>query len=211
MTYVAAADLRERTRKPWAAGLVLGEADGSDADLDNIIAIVTSRLELELNDDFEPPNPDNDEIIDVDGTGTYTLYLPRRTRSLTTVKTRDDLGNLTTQASTTYRLSSSLNAAGTAMLNGAKLDELVALNLSTVCWPLGIATIQLTGKFGWAAVPDDIKRLVALDVYNIVKATADPLSTITQRTTVDAIILEGDSRERGNIVTSYRREGVLVG
>jgi hypothetical protein len=190
---------------------VLSEADGTDALLDTVIALVASRVEAELHDDFEPPNPDSDETLDVDGSGGWSLYLPRRTRSLTTVHTRDSFGALTLQASTTYRLKSSLNAAGTAMVDQRKLDVLEVLHgLSTVVWPYGTNTVQLVGKFGWAAVPDDIKRLVALKTYDLVKSNADPLSQITQRTTVDAILIQGESREIADIITRYRRDPVMA-
>jgi hypothetical protein len=65
--------------------------------------------------------------------------------------------------------------------------------------------VQLVGKFGWAVVPTDIKRLVALKVYELIKAKADPLSTIIQRTTADAILTYGPSTEITGIVERYRR------
>ena len=173
---------------------------------------MTARVEADLRDDFEPPTPDSDVALDVDGTGTWLLYLPRRVRSLTTVQTRDSYGTLTTQTATSYRLKGSLNAAGTAMADGAKLDWLEALEgLSTIVWPYGTSTVCLTGKYGWAAVPTDIKRLVALRVYDLAKAKADPLSNITQRTTADATIILGDSREIADIEARYRRDEVMVG
>lgn len=212
MAYIAAADFRERSVKPYCANLILGETDGTDSYLDLIIAQVTTQVELDLNDDFEPPTPDVDEVIETNGNGLFTLYLPRRTRSLTAVKTRDMLGTLTTQAATSYRLRSSLNAAGTAMTDGRKLDVLEALTgLTTGVWPIGAMSLQLTGKFGWAVVPDDIKRLVALMVYDQIKGSTDPLSRIVQRQTLDATITYGPSQEITDIMRRYRREQVYVG
>ena len=77
-------------------------------------------------------------------------------------------------------------------------------------WPMGAGTVKLTGKFGWAAVPDDIKRLVALRVYDQIKANSDPLTSITQRTTVDAVITYGPSREVTDIEDRYRRQPALA-
>lgn len=213
MTYIAAADLRERTRKPWAVGLVLGVEEASDADLDSVIALVATRIELATGDRFDPPVPDNDEALDCAGSGTTRLYVPRRVRSITTLKTRDTAGTLTTQASGSYRLHSSLNAAGTAMADGAHLDWLDVLLPLTVgsVWPSGAATVQITGKFGWAAVPDDIKRLTALLVYDAVKARDDPLSRISSRTTIDAAYTYGEPREVLDILQRYSRPTVLVG
>ena len=57
--------------------------------------------------------------------------------------------------------------------------------------------------------PDDIKRLVALRVYGLVKAKADPLTTIVQRTTIDAVITFGPSVEEREIIDRYARFAVM--
>ena len=212
MAYIAAADFRERTVKPYCANLLLDETHGTDSYIDLIIAQVTTQVELDLADDFEPPNPDNDETIDVDGWGTLRLYAPRRVRSLTTVAARwPDVSTFTTLASTSYRLRKSLNTAGTAMVDGRTSDWLDAMpGLFTGIWPLGAETVRLTGKFGWAAAPEDIKRLVALRVYDLIKGNADPLSRIIQRQTFDATITYGPSTEVADITARYRRTPALA-
>lgn len=210
MAYIAAADFRERTVKPYCTNLILGESDGLDAYIDLIITQVATQVELDLADDFDPPNPDTDEIISVDGSGWSRLYLPRRVRSLTTVETRA-LEVYTVQASTKWRLRKSLNTAGTGMIEGRVSDWLDAVSLSTTIWPLGADTVRLTGKFGWAAVPDDIKRLVALKVYDLIKGNADPLSRIVQRQTLDATVTYGQSSEIADIMARYQRTPLVVG
>ena len=213
MAYIAAADFRERTVKPYCANLILGETDGTDVYLDLVIAQVTTQVELDLADDFEPPGGDADEAINVDGWGTTRLYAPRRVRSLTTVQTRQPwLTTLVTEnATTAYRLRKSLNATGAAMIDGSTSDWLDALpGLSTGIWPLGAETVKLTGKFGWAVVPDDIKRLVALKVYDQVKGSGDALSRIVQRQTLDATITYGPPEEITNIEKRYRRQPALA-
>ena len=210
MAYIAAADFRERTVKPHCANLILSETDGLDAYIDLIITQVATQVELDLADDFDPPSPDTDEIISVDGSGWSRLYLPRRVRSLTTVETRA-LEVYTTQASTKWRLRKSLNTAGTAMIEGRVADWLDAVSLSTTIWPAGADTVRLTGKFGWAAVPDDIKRLVALKTYDLVKGNADPLSRIVQRQTLDATVTYGESTEITDIMSRYQRTPLVVG
>jgi len=202
VAYIAAADFRERTVAPWCAGLILGETDGLDAYIDLLITQVVTRVELDLGDDFEPAGGDPDETLNVNGSGRARLYTPRRVRALTTVKTRADDGTLTLQATSVWRLQKSLNTAGTAMLDAARLDY---LELFSSVWPEGTQTVELVGKFGWAAVPTDIKRLVALKVYDLIKAKADPLSTLVQRTTVDAILTYGPSTEVTEIEDRYRR------
>lgn len=210
MAYIVAADFRERTLKPYCVNLALTEGDGSDGYIDLIITQIATQVELDLSDDFDPPNPDTDEVISVDGSGWSRLYLPRRVRSLTTVETRL-LEVFTVQASTKWRLRKSLNTAGTAMVEGRVSDWLDAVSLSTSVWPWGADTIRLTGKFGWAVVPDDIKRLVALRVYDQIKANSDPFSRITQRQTIDATITYGPSTEVMDIMNRYQRTSLVVG
>jgi len=202
VAYVAAADFRERTQKPWTANCLLTEADGTDAYLDLVITQVVTQIELDLDDDFDPPNPDNDETIYVGGTIGSRLYIPRRVRSLTTVSTQPLSGSPTAISSTSYRLHASLNTAGTAMVDRRRRDWLDS-NSATIWASAG--GIQLIGKFGWAVVPGDIKRLASLRVYRMVKANADPLTTITQRTTADAIMTFGPSDEETRIVNNYSR------
>jgi hypothetical protein len=210
VAYIAAADFRERTVKPHCANLILSENDGLDAYIDLVITQVSTQVELDLADDFDPPTPDTDEIISVDGSGWSRLYLPRRVRSLTTVETRA-LEVYTVQASTKWRLRKSLNTAGTAMVEGRVSDWLDAVSLSTTVWPYGADTVRLTGKFGWAAVPDDIKRLLALKVYDLIKGSTDPLSRIVQRQTLDATITYGPSSEITDIMSRYQRTPLVVG
>jgi hypothetical protein len=202
MAYIAAADFRERLMKPWTANVVLTEADGSDAYLDLIISQVTTQIELDLDDDFEPAGGDPDETIFVQGTIGSRLYVPRRVRVLTSVSSRSLSGTLTALSATSYRLVSSLNAAGTAMVDGRKLDWLDSRSGNT--W-YSDGGIQLVGKFGWAAVPTDIKRLAALRVYGLVKATSDPMTVVTQKTTVDAVFTYGPSVEEQAITERYNR------
>ncbi|MGH2373047.1 MAG: hypothetical protein ACRDIC_06155 [bacterium] len=202
MSYAIAADFRERTLKSWTANLLLTEADGTDDLINLFIAQVAGQLELELDDDFDPPTPDNDETIFISGTIGSRLYVHRRVRSLTTVSTRSLSGTITALTATSYRLQSSLNAAGMAMIDGRKRDWIDSLSVNT--W-LSDGGIQLVGKFGWAQVPNDIKRLVALRVYEMIKVTGDPLSTITQQTTVDASRVFGESREMSRLISIYGR------
>lgn len=211
MAYIAAADFRERTVKPYCANLILSETDGIDSYIDLIIAQVTTQVELDLADDFEPVSGDADETLDVTGWGTTRLYTPRRVRSLTTVSVRWPW-DTTFTATTAYRLHKSLNAAGTAMLDGAGSDWLDAMpGLTYGGWPAGADTVRLVGKFGWAAVPDDIKRLVALKVYDQIKGSSDPLSRLVQKTTGDAIFTYGpDSKEITDIVNRYQRSPALA-
>jgi hypothetical protein len=203
MAYVAAVDFREETRKPWTKSLVLTQADCGDTELDALIAQVAGLIELELDDDFDPPDQDPDQTIIVDGTVGSRLYVPRRVRTLTSVGTRSLAGTVTPVAATAYRLHSSLTNAGTVMTDGYRKRDWLD-SLSSTTWAYD--GIQLVGKFGWAMPPGDIKRLVALRVYDIVKPTGDPLSTVAQRVTSDGSLILGESREMARIVAAYNRK-----
>jgi hypothetical protein len=203
LAYIAAADFRERTQKSWCGNLILSEGDGTDALLDSFITQAAASVEVELDDDFDPPSPDNDETVYVDGTIGSRLHIPRRVRSLTTVSSRNlSNGNIVAIPTSRYLLHSSLNAAGTAMIDRRKRDWLDSSSGDT--W-YSSGGIQLIGKFGWSAVPTDIKRLVALRVYRLIKATTDPLTIVTQKTTVDSIMTFGPSSEETSIVDRYSR------
>jgi hypothetical protein len=203
MAYIAADDFRQETQQPWCKGLILTDGDAGEAELDPLIAQAAGLIELELDDDFDPPDPDADQTIFVDGTVGSRLYVPRRVRSLTTVSTRSLSGTITALPATSYRLHSSLSAAGTGMLDGnRKRDWLDSLSFTT--WAAD--GVELVGKFGWAAVPSDVKRLVALRVYDMVKPTDNPLSTVAQRNTADGSEVLGESREMARIVAAYGRK-----
>ena len=60
-------------------------------------------------------------------------------------------------------------------------------------------------------MPDDIKRLVALKTYDLIKGNADPLSRIVQRQTLDATITYGPSSEVTDIMNRYQRTSLIVG
>jgi len=208
VTYAVPADFREPTQKHWARDLVLGP-EITDALLTQTIAWVATQLELDLADRFDPPTPDNDETIDVDGSLTSRVYLPRRIRSLTSLQTKNTSGTLASVASSTYRVHSSLNAAGTDFaFDGHRGSDYIDAFGWT--FPIEAGSLRLVGKFGWAVVPDDIKRLVALDVYDIVKGSSDPTSRLIQKNTADATYTYGPSREAEEIRARYSRRKAWV-
>lgn len=214
MAYIAAADFREATPAEYCSGLALTTAEASDATLGSAIARLSQRFDDLTSDHFESETL----TLELDGDGTTRILLPRRCTALTTVKTRDQAGTLTLQASTAYRLHSSLDSTGSKRIYGS-LDwiDLVPLSgglVSTVDgpygWPCGPQTVQVVGTFGWTTCPTDVKRAVALMVYDHFK----PISDQTRR--AEGWVINGISYTRSvtgtglpevdAVIDDYRRD-----
>jgi hypothetical protein len=219
MAYVAAADLTLKSKKSWAQGLLLTEAEGDVTFVDSVIADIELQVNQMLEDDFAPEAGDADVTLELSGSGTSRLYLPRRCRLITTVKTRADTGTLTTEAAISYRLHSSLNAAGTAMVDNSHFDWIDIIQPLSVgsSWPEGWQTVQVVGKFGWTSPPNDIKRLVTLLVYDTIKEKNSNLRR-TEKLQTDQnsfIFVNPDPDETGipeadRIIRRYRRSPLMV-
>jgi len=216
MAYVAPGDLLAKTKKSWAQGYTLTESDGDATYIASVIADVEAWVDLTLDDDFEPAGGDPDTTLDVDGSGMPRLYVPKRVRSLTTVELRDSAGILTAQAATLYRLRSSI--VNGALAGGADYLELIgSLSASGGAWPYGINAVKLTGKFGWAAPPAEIKRLVALLVFDRVKSKNGNLRKTEQLQTRDATYTFVDPEdiktgitEADDIIYRYSHRGLVT-
>jgi hypothetical protein len=218
MAYIAAADFTIKGRKSWTRGLTFTEAEGDATAIDAVIADVELWVNDKLQDDFEPAGGDPDTTIDIDGSGTARLYIPKRIRSLTTVSTRAADGTLTAQASTLWRLHSSIEA-GVLVGKFDYLDVIEGKTLQTVgnFWPMGTQTVRLVGKFGWAAPPNDIKRLVALLVYDYLKPADGKLRKTRTLDTRDATYtfvaaeeMQTGIREADDIFSRYSRSFPVV-
>jgi hypothetical protein len=126
------------------------------------------------------------------GDGSSTLVLPQRCTAVTTVKTRDSLGALTTQASSTYRLHSSLNSAGSDLVAPDSEDyiqvipgQYLVLQYGGYGWPVGPQAVQVIGTFGWTVTPPKVKRAIALMVYDQLKPMAPILRKVSSYRTSD--------------------------
>jgi hypothetical protein len=122
------------------------------------------------------------------------------------VKTRDHLGNLTTVTpTTTYRLRSSLDAAGAVMVS--KIDYLDIVSWSNGLsgpdifdpwrWPRGTQAVQVTGNFGWTVTPYAAKRAVALMVYDRLKPIRADFRMAERVTTADSTQTRGTTFPSG--------------
>lgn len=206
MAYLEPEEFRVAGKQPWTEGLLLPDVD--EGYLAAVIAQAQIDVDAMLGDTFEPPNPDNDVTIDVAGRGGSRLYLPRRVRSIATVKTRDANGVLTTQASTLWRVTASTGES--APYDYLDVIPGQALAGGTGFWPRGSATVQVVGKFGWAETPADVKELAALLVYDRIKPSNDPMGRITQLSTSDATQTFGEPRRVEEIKRRYRRQFVMA-
>lgn len=212
---MVSADFREGTKKDYCFGLELSPSDAPDAELTTAITRLSERVDLVTNDHFESETA---ATFEIDGSGETRLYLPRRVRSVTTVKTRDLDGVLTLELAASYRLHSSLNAAGTETEGDfdwiGVIPGQVLVNGGKV-WPDGVQTVQVVGNFSWAATPTDIKRLVALLVWHNFKPIQADLRLSQRWQTQDATYERAESEpfgipEADELVARYRRPDLIL-
>lgn len=226
MAYPTAADFRTPTLAEYAQGLVLG-SDVLDATITAVIARIVDRVEILTNDIFVPTAA----TYDLRGDGTSRLELPQRCTAVSAVNTRDYIGNLTLQTAASYRLVSSLDAAGATAIrspaDGSDYLEVVPyqylkgiIGQPWWTWPVGPKTVQVAGTFGWTVTPPPINRAVALMVYDQIKPMNPGLRRASQLQTADAVYtyLPNDPDhptgidDADEIIREFRRAaGLMVG
>jgi hypothetical protein len=226
MAYLAFADFRTATLNEVCQGLSLTVGEAPDASLTTAIARMSMRVDDWTNDHFESQS--GIETLDVPYESIF-LYLPRRCTAVTLVQTQDPTGLATTQAATSYRLLSSLDAAGANLREAqASTDKLtivpppgnglvVTLSTTPWVWPVGPATVLVTGTYGWTVCPGDIKRALALLVYYHFKPIRADLRMAETVSVADSTIRFGATFPSGipeadDIIFDYKRDlAVYVG
>jgi hypothetical protein len=202
MVYLTPDNMRSASLAEFAIGLDLTDDEAETTRLAASIARWSFRFDLEAVDHFEPATL----TLELDGDGTPQLELPYRCTAITTIKTRDNAGNLTTQPSTVYRLHSSLDSAGANPLDDRSRDwvEIIPYTYLTLAgqvgwtnwsagwawgsvWPPGPQTVQVVGTFGWTTTPADVKRAIAMLCYRDFKPQADVLQFATQWSSGSAV------------------------
>jgi hypothetical protein len=229
MAYLTAADFHPDTLNEACQGYALGDVDA--AKITSAIARLSQRLDDYTNDHFESEAA---LVLEIDGTGSPRLYLPKRCTAVTSVKLRDETGTLgSAQAATAYRLRSSLYATGSKRLDTRQLDWLdlvpysgglvsVPSGTDGYCWPAGPQTVQVTGTFGWTTCPSDIKVALAQMVWDHFTAQGGALGRTEQLTangeTFSFVATDPEAgfftglRDVDAIINNYRRSyPVLVG
>ena len=220
MAYPVAADFRAPTLAEFCRGLVLTQAEASDPDVTAAVAAMAARVEAWCDDRFTSDTA----TYDLSGDGTATLYLPARCTAVSSVKTRDPLGTLTTQDTGVYRLVSSLDAAGAERLGPDATDYLevvpsrylAGVMSPSGAWPVGPEVVEVAGTFGWVTTPRDVSRVVALLVWDHFKALDPYRRSAQQWNTFDTQYVREEGgpstmREANDIIAAYRRpSGALV-
>ncbi len=228
MTYLVPNDFRPSSFAEYCAGVTLTPEEASDPRLTAAIARVSVQFDAATSDHFESRSV----TYTLNGSGTRVQPLPERCTSVTTVKTMWFDGTQTTQDASVYRLHSSLNATGDARLGGtASVDylELVPFKyLSGVAnygqwgyyggmaWPPDPMSVEVAGAFGWLVTPADVKRAVALMVYDALKPIRADLGRVDRYSTADTSFVMSATSPTGipeadDIIARYTRDSrVLV-
>jgi hypothetical protein len=218
MAYLTATQFRDGTLAESCHGLALSLTEAPTMELADAITRLSVRLDDWTNDHFESEML----TLGLDGRGGGNLLLPKRCTAVTQVDIRNSSGALTTQDVARYRLHSSLEG-GTRRKDDATDDWLELVPGSggltglpagwtdVYLWPLGLLTVDVTGAFGWTAVPGDIKRALALLVWDHFKALRQDLRRTSRYSTAEMTVDPADASPSGilevdAIIAAYRRE-----
>lgn len=226
MAYPVAADFRTATIAEYAHDIPLSTTEVSNANTEALlgatIARMVERFEELTNDRFISETL----TLDIDGSGHRKLVLPKRCTGITTLSLRQDSGSYVAQsASNTYQLHSSLYASGAKRIGDVDWVEVLPhgdglVSLPTgghpFYWPRGQYAVRIAGTWGWTTTPADVKRAIALLVYDHYKPIRDDLRRAEGYRTQDADIrlvpVDGTSTglpEVDRIVAEYRREDYI--
>lgn len=220
--YLVAEDMRSASLAEFAAGLALDDNQAETSRLTAAIARMSQRFDDLTNDHFSTQTA---TTLTLSGNGTRILDLPRRCTAVTTVSITDYAGTVTPQASTVYRLHSSLNSAGSAWTSPGAVDWLEILPFQFLSgasfglgygWPEEANSVTVLGTFGWTVTPFDVKNAVAMMVYDHFKNKSDRTRRASSYQAGDASFVnnvEGTGiKDVDDIIERYRRsQQVMVG
>lgn len=224
MAYIVPADFRSATLAEYTAGansLALTTTEvpstGSEALLTATIVRQSQRFDDACNDRFSTVS-ESDYALNSNGTS--RLVLPWRTTRVYNLFTVDAAGVSTLQDSEAYRLSSSLDADGARRIAELDVIEIIDWGPGLVgtrspwYFDKGQASVLIEADFGWTTTPLDVKRAVALLVYDHYKPISKNIYQADQWVAGDARYSRSDGRfgipEVDDAVTEYRREGVGI-
>lgn len=219
--YCAPADFRLASLAEFAAGLSLTDDEAETTRLTAAIARMSQRFDNACNDHF---STETGIVLTLRGNETTLLDLPRRCTAVTQVAIVNSSGTSTVQAATSYRLHSSLDPAGAEVRSPGARDwlEVVPYQYLTglsygsgTVWPCEPNSVVVTGTFGWTVTPADVKRAVAIMVWDHFKPLRADLRSAASFTTADISVQRAEQiPEVAEIITAYTyraKPEVLVG
>lgn len=223
MAYISSADFRAATVAEYCANLTLGTADASDANLTASILRFSQRFDELTNDHYEPEST----TLTLAGADECELELPKRCTAVSQVTITDQLGAVTTQSSGSYRLVSSLYSSGSKRFIPDTKDYLELVygaggisgypisHYNPYTWPTDANCINVTGSFGWTTTPGDVKRAVALMVWDHYKGQRGDLRRAARYQTADVTVETAETTPTGipevdQIIADYKRDTYTV-
>lgn len=219
MAILTAANFRTASLAEYCYNIPLTTTEAPDAALGSAISRFTGLINSFCNDDFELVNESAYQLTS-DGTG--LLIVPRRLNALYNLYTVDVNGNRTLENSGSYRWQSSLDASGAKRIREFDTIEIIKVGtgLKGTLWSpwrfdAGLGTVQIEADFGWVATPPDIRRAVALMVYDHFKPARADLLRVTRFQTDSAAFDLGQTVPTGipevdAIIAEYKHESSLV-
>lgn len=220
MPYIVPADLRSATLAEYASGLALTTTDvastGSEALLTAAIVRLSQKLDDLCNDRFSTVS---ETSYTLEANGTDTIVLPHRTTRIYNLTTIDPDDIETLEAAGAYRLTSSLDPDGARRVR--EFDTLSVIpagpglsgTRSPWCFDKG-RTVTVAADFGWTTTPGDIRRAVALLVYDHFKPVDKSLRRAERWQTESASYSQALTEPTGlpevdDIIKEYRRDSGL--
>jgi hypothetical protein len=174
MSYLTASQFRSGSQAEFTHDLLLSATDVEDDDLiTGAISRLSARFDDWTEDHFETSEAQTRALK---GSGGRRLYLPHRYTAISQVRIADEDGTWTVQTDPgVYRLHSSLDASGAGTVGDLDYLELLAngeglsgypSGFGAWAWPTQANSVEVTGTIGWTVTPGDVKRAVAVLVYD---------------------------------------------
>ena len=231
MAYITAANLRPDTLAEFAWGLGI---DTTTVPLDATITSAITRISTQFDDWCNDHFSTVTETLELNGSGTSRLLLPKRCTAVTTVKTRDYAGTLTTQATTVWRFTSSLDSTGATRIGGWDYIDVVpgqyltglydpyaqysSVNYTELTWPsvwpMGPQMVQVAVTSGWTVTPSPVQKAIAILVNDHFNPPRGDLRRADRWQTADVSVSVGRSEPSGlkdvdDIIAEYKRDSRL--
>lgn len=175
-TYIEADDLRAGTALyPYMTVPSSGNGAVSDARLSSMIGSAEQAIDTYCRDHFASSSA----TYRIQGDGSAYLTLPRRVRSVTAVALVDYAGTSTSFDSTYYRIHTSFDDVTGANFVQSSSDQLELKKQLTVGnaggnWPLAPWTVEVTGTWDWAAIPEAVKYAACVLVWSWCQSNLPP-------------------------------------